>query len=234
VTHSIALLTWLESARAIRDTAADNQLPSNHAAEIAAAIVREATSSLNADATTDGTRQSLLRPLASAEEPILFRSPLGGLLLLIRLFFELDLYSSLAAAFPDRSLAWTLAQMAMGLANTECDDPALLVFAGLAPSAPAPTQDEPDPTPPEAARLKEFSTRIELELENRLGADFDLARPALLSFIFRRVCRIEADPGWIRAVFTFSDVSTAIRRAGLDLDPGYIRWLGITVVFRYE
>jgi hypothetical protein len=31
-----------------------------------------------------------------------------------------------------------------------------------------------------------------------------------------------------------NDVSTVIRRIGLDLDPGYVSWLGVVVRFVYE
>jgi len=34
--------------------------------------------------------------------------------------------------------------------------------------------------------------------------------------------------------FAFRDAATSIRRAGLDLSPGYLPWLGTVVVFSYE
>ena len=58
------------------------------------------------------------------------------------------------------------------------------------------------------------------------------------SALLRRVClrraRVLADPGWIAVHFSLEDVSTDIRRAGLDLDPGYVPWLGVVVRFVYD
>ncbi|HVI70094.1 MAG TPA: hypothetical protein VM656_01235, partial [Pyrinomonadaceae bacterium] len=64
---------------------------------------------------------------------------------------------------------------------------------------------------------------------------FDDEPPAsLLEFVCRRRAEIVADPGWIEVRFSLDEVSTEIRRAGLDLDPGYISWLGIVMRFVYE
>jgi hypothetical protein len=58
--------------------------------------------------------------------------------------------------------------------------------------------------------------------------------PSLIDFVCRRRAEIIADPGWIEVRFSLDEVSTEIRRAGLDLDPGYLSWLGIVVRFVYE
>jgi hypothetical protein len=42
------------------------------------------------------------------------------------------------------------------------------------------------------------------------------------------------EPGWIELRFSLDEVSTEIRRAGLDLDPGYVPWLGVVMRFIYE
>jgi hypothetical protein len=55
----------------------------------------------------------------------------------------------------------------------------------------------------------------------------------LLSAICRRHGRIVADPGWIDVHLEHAEVSTDVRRAGLDLDPGYLSWLGCVVRFVY-
>ena len=56
----------------------------------------------------------------------------------------------------------------------------------------------------------------------------------LLDEVCRRRARIVADPGWIEVIYSLNDVSTEYRRAALDLDPGYLPWLGIVVTFTYE
>ena len=49
-----------------------------------------------------------------------------------------------------------------------------------------------------------------------------------------RRARITADPGWIDVHFSLRDVSTELRRAALDLDPGFLPWLGVVLRIRYE
>jgi len=59
-------------------------------------------------------------------------------------------------------------------------------------------------------------------------------RAALIEFVCRRRAEIVADPGWIEVRFSLDEVATEIRRAGLDLDQGYVPWLGVVVRFIYE
>ena len=44
---------------------------------------------------------------------------------------------------------------------------------------------------------------------------------------------MSVEPGWVDVELDLEEVSTAVRRAGLDLDPGYLPWLGVVVRFRY-
>jgi hypothetical protein len=55
----------------------------------------------------------------------------------------------------------------------------------------------------------------------------------LLTAVCRRRARIVADPGWIDVCLDLAEVSTDVRRSGLDLDPGYLPWLGCVVRFVY-
>ena len=55
----------------------------------------------------------------------------------------------------------------------------------------------------------------------------------LLAAVCRRRGRIVADPGWIDVHLDLAEVSTDVRRAGLDLDLGYLPWLGCVVRFVY-
>jgi hypothetical protein len=48
-----------------------------------------------------------------------------------------------------------------------------------------------------------------------------------------RHAEIVVDPAWIEVRFAVADVSTEVRRAGLDLDPGWLPWLGLVVRFTY-
>jgi hypothetical protein len=56
----------------------------------------------------------------------------------------------------------------------------------------------------------------------------------VLQFVCQRRAAIVADPGWIEVRLSLDEVSTEIRRVGLDLDPDYVPWLGVVVRFVYE
>jgi hypothetical protein len=61
-----------------------------------------------------------------------------------------------------------------------------------------------------------------------------MSEPMLLDRICRRRARVVADPGWIEVHLSLDEMSTDLRKAGLDLDPGYIQWLGVVIKFFYE
>ena len=56
----------------------------------------------------------------------------------------------------------------------------------------------------------------------------------LLTAVCLRAGRVTADPGWIDVHLKLAEVSTDVRRAGLDLDLGYLPWLGCVVRFVYD
>jgi hypothetical protein len=51
--------------------------------------------------------------------------------------------------------------------------------------------------------------------------------------VLRRRATLCAEPGWLEAEFSIDDVDLDVRRAGLDIDPGWLPWLGTVVKFRY-
>lgn len=106
-------------------------------------------------------------------------------------------------------------------------DAAEFAFAGLAPGGPLPTDHEPSLSNAEQLALDDLAARLVPWLENRLG-------PLDLDFVIRRHARIVFEPGWIDVILNQQQVSTEIRRAGLDLDPGYLPWIGCVVRFVYE
>ena len=55
-----------------------------------------------------------------------------------------------------------------------------------------------------------------------------------LPFICRRPIRVEAESGWVKVFFPFDTIDTRLRRAGLDLDPDFVPWLGYVVKIYYE
>jgi hypothetical protein len=56
---------------------------------------------------------------------------------------------------------------------------------------------------------------------------------ASIRAVFDRRADIAAEPAWIEARFAAEDVSLDIRRAGLDINPDWVPWLGIVLRFVY-
>jgi hypothetical protein len=65
----------------------------------------------------------------------------------------------------------------------------------------------------------------------RLHRDDDPA--SVVAGLANRSGRIEREPGWVDVHLALADVDVDVRRAGLDLDPGWVPWLGCVVRFRY-
>ncbi len=116
-------------------------------------------------------------------------------------------------------------------------DPALLVWCGLAPG-----QDPPDAEPPRGDQIdgvgrlaEDEADRLVADLRRRVAPDpiAEADESELLVAVCARHGLVVADPGWIDVHLALDDVSTVVRRAGLDLDPGYRPWLGVVVRFRY-
>lgn len=165
---------------------------------------------------------------------------LGGLLFLFAVIEDLNLPEMILthAVLSGRRFVWVVHQLAMTLAAAtptavDQNDPAALAFAGLSPGATPPSHEEELSTEVEAEALCELAELIVDRLCCLL--DFKDVPPAsLLDFVCRRRAEIVADPGWIEVRLSLDEVSTEIRRAGLDLDPGYVSWLGVIVRFVYE
>jgi len=175
---------------------------------------REPPAFLNDDAPAAVTRRALTR--------------FGGLLFLLHLIEALGLPEEILAHSARRPFRWVLHQLALALVPVEPEDPAALAFAGLLPNAAPPTRDEESPTAAERAFIATLVERIQAALEERLE------EKPVIAFVCQRAAEIVADPGWIEVRLSLNDVSTAIRRLGLDLDPGYVPWLGVVVRFIYE
>ena len=151
---------------------------------------------------------------------------------LVNLLPEVGFPECLAEEFPDQPAQWVLHRLGLRLTGTVADDPALLAFAGLPPGSSVPEPDgEPDVE--ESRRLNERARRIVEKLEERLEG---YVRPgeSVLEKLCHREAEVIADPGWIVVRFRLADVSTEVRRAGLDRNPDFVPWLGVVVRFVYE
>jgi hypothetical protein len=124
-----------------------------------------------------------------------------------------------------------LARVALWLVTAADDDPAVLAFAGLEPRrvrrgwsrAPLPAGAQ--------RRIDRHARGWAQAAAARLHRDED---PALVvAGVTDRSGRIEREPGWVDVHLALADVDVDVRRAGLDLDPGWVPWLGCVVRFRY-
>jgi hypothetical protein len=162
------------------------------------------------------------------------RTRLGGLLFLLHLVAELGLVNDLLSVEPlaARPLRWSLHQLALTLVPAAPEDPAVLAFAGLRPGDQPPSAKGEHPTDPERAALGAHAARLAARLRERLDRHGE-PEALVLRSVCRRDAEIVADPGWFEVHLSLDDVTTEVRRAGLDLDPGFVPWLGIVVRFTY-
>ena len=163
----------------------------------------------------------------------------GGLVYLLATAGAAGIPDDLIAddALADRPLPWSLFQvhrrLCAGLASgrptgAAPTDPALFALAGLA-IGPWP---EPEPTAAQAELLDHHAARWAAVTAARLGAGGE-DPVAMVAGLTARDGWVEAAPGWVEFRLRLDDVDLAVRRAGLDIDPGYLQWLGAVVVIRY-
>jgi len=159
----------------------------------------------------------------------------GGLLYLLHIVGALKIPERAMAfeAIATRGLAWFQHRLALALQPMDPDDPAALAFSGLGPTAEHPSRRQPPPSLEEQG----FIDAMAAEVQDALGKSFPepVGTPEkLMQFVCRRQAQVVADPGWLEIRFSLEDVSVEIRRSGLDIDPGYVPWLGVVVKFVYE
>jgi hypothetical protein len=159
----------------------------------------------------------------------------GGLLFLVHVVNALGLPEEIAGheVLGARPFFWVMHQLALTLRALPPTDPAALAFAGLSPETIPPSEEETPASELETAALAGMAGRIVEHLRWLLELEDDSAE-MLLEFVCDRRAEVVTDPGWIELRFSLDEVSTEIRRAGLDLDPGYVPWLGVVMRFIYE
>jgi hypothetical protein len=158
----------------------------------------------------------------------------GGLLFLLHIVSALELPDEIAAGteLGERPLRWVLHRLALALAAVAPDDAAALTFAGLAPDAEPPSREEKEASEVELAAVDVLRARVVAALRQLLARPED-PEALLLGLVCRRRAEIVADPGWVEIRLSLDEASTEIRRAGLDLDPGWLPWLGVVMRFTY-
>jgi hypothetical protein len=135
-----------------------------------------------------------------------------------------------------RTLCWVLHQLAGRLAPVMADDPAALAFTGLSPGDPVPagvpvTADEEAALDETAAVWRECTWAA---VAGTRDPSWRRSVEDTVAAVVRRRGRIVAEPGWVDVVLDLNEVDVEVRAAGLDLDPGWVPWLGTVVRFRYE
>jgi hypothetical protein len=190
---------------------------------------REAAATDEIEAMAGLSNAAEIAPSAVAE------SEAAGLLFLLHVVAELDLAERLrtSVAFAGRAGRWWFHRLGLELAGIEPDDPAALAFTGLSPTDRPPSADAPAPTQRELRAVRRFAVEVRAALADRLGPAAGAPR-TLAGRVVARRGRIVADPGWIELQLALAEVDLDVRRAGLDLDPGFVPWLGCVVRFRYD
>lgn len=126
------------------------------------------------------------------------------------------------AELPADALRLLLRELARALGVPD-DDSALAAFCGgHVPQAEAP------------GAITRHAEAIVAQWSNWLGeAAPELAEPRLLT-VCRRGGRLRMEPGWIELHLPLANVDTSIRQLGLDLDPGWLPWLGCVLRICYD
>lgn len=159
----------------------------------------------------------------------------GGLLFLLSLAPAVGLPHVVIAdaGLGSRSLRWVLQAVAVRLLPLSEDDPALAAFAGLGPAAPSPWFTGSASTAVERQSVRRLGDRWARAVTEALGCpDADAA--ATVRAMSSRRGSVVFRPGWIEVVLALDEVDVEVRVAGLDLDPGWVPWLGCVLRFRYE
>ena len=158
----------------------------------------------------------------------------AGLLHLYQTAAEADIPAAVLAddALSARPLAWVLHSIAGSLVPAARDDPALLAFAGLLPADEPPSLAWRPAGQPELDSIARHAHRWLTVTALRLLANGD-ATAQTAERLLHRSGIIFAERGWIDVQMPLNTVDIDIRRAGLDIDPGWIGWLGSVVRFCY-
>jgi hypothetical protein len=156
------------------------------------------------------------------------------------LFFLLTTAS--AAGFPEgvledpslatRTLPWVLHKVATRL-GVPVSDPAAATFAGVDPGLPLPWLGDQPATEAERDVVHTVARRWLLTTAGAM-AKADEQPDEVIGAVIRRSGVIRYAPGWVEVRMPLAQVDIDIRRAGLDLDPGWVPWLGTVVRYVYE
>ncbi|KJK59278.1 hypothetical protein [Saccharothrix sp. ST-888] len=146
-------------------------------------------------------------------------------------------------ALAARPLRWALHSVGRALLPAvAADDAALLALAGLDAARAGGLLDSAPATPDERrcveALARDWAAVTAARLHpDRGSAGMDSAEPEDPAEVIVRLARreglVSVEPGWLELRLPVSGVAVEVRRAGLDLDPGWVPWLGVVVRYVY-
>jgi hypothetical protein len=233
---ALAALAWLEAEpgeAAALPVAAGTQVLTALAGELARAAETTTTEAEQQSGEVRGGHEERDAPRETSPPPR-HTTRFAGILFLLSALDELGFPGEVVTTGPlaGRGVRWTLHRLALTLVPADRDDPAALAFAGLEPTAEPPSDGERRPEPVELEALAALAGRIVEVLRARLLTP-DAPAQELVDFVCRRRGEIESDPGWLELRLPLDELSVELRKAGLDLDPGWVPWLGCVVRFVY-
>lgn len=208
--------------------------PSRSLDDLAADAPARAPAPTTTAGTTAGTTADIADP---AGRRLGETTAWGGLLFLLNTAADAGLPGALEEpAFLTRPTGWLVQQLGMRLVPAAAEDPAVLALGGVDPELAA-AQAPPDEQ--EAAALDLFAERWAAVTAGRLRAapapeDPPESTADLVHRLAFRNAVVEREPGWVEVRLRLDDVDLDVRRAGLDIDPGWVWWLGQVVRFSYE
>jgi hypothetical protein len=175
-----------------------------------------------ADAATDE-----LPPLPALPEVAKWRATeWGGLLFLLRLLPASGALDALPGAAEIPLFLWRLATRL----QVPLTDPALWAFCGDWQPGAAELNAEPD----NWAELDALAARVASDWAEWLATHLPDVPAPRLEAVCRRSGRIRFEAGWIELHLPLDAADVRLRRAALDLDPGWLPWLGCVVRICYD
>jgi hypothetical protein len=158
----------------------------------------------------------------------------AGLLFLLNVACDAGMPTVL---FDDESLTGLpaselLARVALALVPAGDCDPAVRVFAGLAPGTAIPGWLGVQPPDEQQDRIVGHARTWAGAVAGRLDRTTEDAL-AVVAAVAARPGIVDQESGWTDVHLDLSGVDVDERRAALDVDPGWVSWLGCVVRFRY-
>ncbi len=194
--------------------------------------INEIDHSISATVSTDN-QEELFSKVPEWNQPELLHTDWGGIFLLYSLMDQLELPQQMMndKLLCEHSFGWMLYHFACILLSNR-DDASSLLFAGAIPGESLFWEDEIDPDQQQLKALQSHSNFLISSLYERL--EWQGEAQDMLEWFCYRSASLRIEPAWMSVIYSLDIVDTRIRKAMLDLNPGYLPWLGRVVEIVYE